>query len=132
MACGKEGIRVSPVRICPSFQSYGAHSHQFYLLVLSLCRLTCTHLQGMWAWVRKSPWRMKWQPTPLFLLEKVRRVTKSRTRLSKLNNNSNKTECKETFLFLCCEVSILNFLNGNKNYTSMIINHSPEPTQAFL
>lgn len=38
------------VRICPSFQSYGAHSHQFYLLVLSLCRLTCTHLQGMWAW----------------------------------------------------------------------------------
>ena len=60
MACGKEGIRVSPVRICPSFQSYGAHSHQFYLLVLSLCQLTCTHLQGMWAWAWLLAPSMPW------------------------------------------------------------------------
>ena len=43
-------------------------------------------------WVRKSPWRRKWQPTPGFLPRKmpwtgawqatVRRITKCRTRLS--------------------------------------------------
>ena len=45
---------------------------------------------GFDPWVRKIPWRRKWQPTPVFLLGKfhgwrsltVQSVTKSRTLLS--------------------------------------------------
>ena len=49
---------------------------------------------GFNTWVGKIPWRRAWQPTPIFLSEKIpwteepgglqsRRVTKSRTRLSR-------------------------------------------------
>ena len=52
-------------------------------------------------WVRKTPWKRKWQPTPVFLTGKSHGQSSlegyspwNRKRVGQLSNNNNKDELK--------------------------------------
>ena len=67
----------------------------------SACRCRRYERQGFNPWVRKTPMRRTWQPTPVFLPENpmdrgawwatVHRVTKTWTQLKWLNTHAHKT-----------------------------------------
>ena len=66
--------------------------------------------RGFDPWLRKIPWRRKWQPTPVFFS----RITESRTRLS-THGNISSAMCSTTPEWWLINMNIL-FRNLRKEY----------------
>ena len=74
--------------------------------------------QGFDPWVRKIPWRRKWQPTPAFLPEKSHgqrslagslAVVRGWTRLS---THTHKCECEHTLVKVCKQALLHAFISS--------------------
>ena len=57
-----------PVRLKPCLENF----EHYFASMWDECKRICLSMQETWfdSWVRKIPWRRKWQPTPVFLPRK--------------------------------------------------------------